>query len=201
MKFLLIAASVAAFLSPTWAKSITDVNTEKSETIKKEENSQKELNMKFISAVAENNVNLVKELVKQGASVDTTDEYDFTPLLFAAYNGNTEIVQILIDHKADLNYGRYGTPLIIAANRGHINIVKLLIKAGADLNKKECVEEHTALMDAAGKGYKEIVQLLVEAGADVNAEGWNSNHTALKLAEKLDHTEIAKILKKAGAKK
>ena len=152
-------------------------------------------------AVKNENKGLVQLLIDHGANVNVQDVHGCTPLFNAAYRGNFEIVQILINHKADPNSGKYGTPLIIAANWGYTEIVELLIKSGANLNKKEAVELHTALMEAAKNGHKKIVQLLIDAGADVNAEGWNKNHTALKLAEVHGYTEIVEILKKAGAKK
>ncbi len=228
MKFLVLAASIAMIFSSVDVKAKIESNV-------KAVGHQLELNEQFINAVSENNIDLAKQLIDQGANVNFVDDYwrrfalnfavksgntalvqllidrganvnvsdihGCTPLFNAAYYGNFEIVQILINNKADLDFGKYGTPLIIAANWGYTEIVKLLIKSGADLNKKESIESHTALMEAAKNGHKKIVQLLIDAGADINAEGWNQNHTALKLAENQGHDEIVEILKKAGAKK
>ncbi len=228
MKFLVLIASISIIFSSVDAKA-------KIESDVKMVNNQSELNEKFIDAVSENNIDLAKKLIDQGANVNFVGDYwgrsainfavksgnkalvqllidhganvnipdvhGCTPLFNAAYYGNFEIVQILINNKSDLDFGKYGTPLIIAANWGYTEIVKLLIKSGADLNKKESIESHTALMEAAKNGHKKIVQLLIAAGADINAEGWNQNHTALKLSENQGHDEIVEILKKAGAKK
>jgi uncharacterized protein len=56
-----------------------------------------------------------------------------TALIVAAQNGNPEVVQALIDAKADVNAkARNGdTPLSKASEKGHQQVVELLKKAGA----------------------------------------------------------------------
>ena len=50
------------------------------------------------------NPDTVKLLLSNGAKVNAIDNHeDWTPLMFAAAEGLTEIVQILLDHKADPN--------------------------------------------------------------------------------------------------
>src|SRR5215218_8474034 len=39
----------------------------------------------------------IKELVAAGAAVDTTDRRGFTPLMWAAAGGQTEMVRVLLD--------------------------------------------------------------------------------------------------------
>ena len=60
----------------------------------------------------------------------------FTPLHFAAQEGHKEIVQLLIDYKADLNakdsFGN--SPLWRAGNKKEIGL--LLVKHGADMHQE-----------------------------------------------------------------
>ncbi|KAJ7179719.1 ankyrin repeat-containing domain protein [Mycena filopes] len=54
----------------------------------------------------------------------------------AAWNGNKEVVQLLIDHGADVNAegGEYGNAVQAAALHGHKEVVQLLIDHRADVN-------------------------------------------------------------------
>lgn len=120
-------------------------------------------------------------------------------LIKTSKSGNTEIVELLLKHRADINAkDKYEkTALMLASERGFIEIVKLLLETGADVNAKDNID-HTALIDASDEGYIEIVKLLIDAGADVNAkteDGW----TALMLASRYGHPDIVKLLLEAGA--
>ena len=61
-----------------------------------------------------------------------------TPLGYAVESGNMEIVQLLVEAKADVNAKDVAeeTPLHYAAQAGKIKLVQFLIEAGADVNAK-----------------------------------------------------------------
>lgn len=106
-----------------------------------------------------------------------------TPLLFAAENGYTDIVKLLINNKADVNSaGMKGieeaTPLCIAAHKGNKDIVKILLDNDADVNVKGTLVYNEDLKNASISrglikpievakrlGYKQILKLLLQAGA------------------------------------
>ncbi len=69
-------------------------------------------------------------------------------MIYAANNGHTEIVKLLITSDADVNIqGYYGiTALIEAADNGYTEIVEMLISEGADVNVQTNFFGSTALI-------------------------------------------------------
>jgi len=65
--------------------------------------------------------------------------YSFTPLMYAAFQGDLKLVKELIENGADLNkkddFFDY-TALMWAASKGHDKMVDYLLKSGADATYK-----------------------------------------------------------------
>lgn len=107
----------------------------------------------LIKAVKNNDFGKVKRITTQ-ENVSFIDENGATPMMWAAFNGNVEILDFLIKNGADARkkgvlsvqrkdkYGKdviisYPSPLNAAAGEGHIEAVKYLIeKAGVSPNEK-----------------------------------------------------------------
>lgn len=125
---------------------------------------------------------------------NTVSSYGFTPLIMATYYGNEEMVDFLIEKKADLDYvSPEGTALMAATVKGNQGIVEKLLKKGAnpDLTNKNGM---TALMYAVQFENKEIIKLLLHYKVDVfkkNSEG----KTAFEYAVTSKNTEIINLLK------
>lgn len=87
-------------------------------------------------ATNEDNLKLTARLIKNGADVDAvrSDKRKITPLLNAAADGYTQIVNLLLDNGANLNQvDTCGTTAIFfAAQFGQLEVVKLLLERGAD---------------------------------------------------------------------
>ncbi len=114
----------------------------------------------------DNDVELVRELIKAGANVNTRCDYNNydkvftynsrhggeTPLMVAARGGSAEIVQMLIDAGADVNAqnekNNNQTALILATREGHAEVVKVLLAAGADKTARLTKEEHKDIFKA-----------------------------------------------------
>jgi len=95
---------------------------------------------------------LVKLLLEQGAKVDilgslfscktlwlSCDDYG-TPLAFAAALGNLECMNILLEHKANINFvsrNDGNTPLHRAAENGQREAIALLLERGARTNQRD----------------------------------------------------------------
>ncbi len=129
----------------------------------------------------------------------------------AAGEGNTELVQLFIAYKVNLELkhpwdGR--TALMDASLYKQKETLKLLIDRGANVNATNCSGQ-TALIWASSHGYNEIAEILVNAGADVNVQD-EDGRTALNRAkralfahteaDKIRYNKIVELLKKNGAK-
>jgi ankyrin repeat protein len=88
-------------------------------------------------AISEHHSAVVEELVRCGADVQARSKMGFTPLMFAAQQGDAVSARILLLAGANPNevMPKTGlTPLIIASAMGHPEAVALLLDNGADPN-------------------------------------------------------------------
>ncbi|KAG7436798.1 Ankyrin repeat domain-containing protein 50 [Fusarium oxysporum f. sp. raphani] len=77
-----------------------------------------------------------RDLAIEGADVNAQgDEYG-NALQAASYNGNREVIQLLLDKGADVNTqgGKYGNALQAVSSKGNRDVVQLLLDKGADVN-------------------------------------------------------------------
>ena len=87
-------------------------------------------------AVAESHPDGVRALLAAGADARASTAAGFTPLLFAARNGDLEMARLLLDAGVDVNHtGVDGTQALpYAIVRGHDDLARLLLDRGADPN-------------------------------------------------------------------
>jgi uncharacterized protein len=166
----------------------------------------------------------VKALLLRGADVNAKEhEHHQTALMWAAAQRHPDVVQLLIDARADirvrsltypqtvvgeqtqragreeLNYTvlRGGaTPLLFTARAGDAESARLLLKAGADPNDAQ-PDGVSALVLAAHSGNGNVAALLLEHGADPDAFG--SGYTALHAAVLRSDLTLVKALLAHGA--
>jgi len=136
----------------------------------------------------------------RGADVNATQGDGTTPLHWAVYKVDRELVAELLDHgaKPDVT-NKYGSsPLAEAAKLGDLELVRQLLDAGANVESPNA-DGQTALMLAARIGSLDVAKLLVERGADVNAkEAWR-DQTALIWAVDNNFPELTQFLIDSGA--
>lgn len=101
--------------------------------------------------------------------VSTKDTYGRTPLFWAATRGHRDIVELLLDHGANINSKDRGkmTALHIAVTGEHKEVVTLLLDRSARLEERAYYGD-TALMRAIQAPSKDLVRLLLERGARVD---------------------------------
>ena len=188
-----------------------------------------ETEQQLISAVLNNDLPKVKELLSAGVNPNTADmrdmesplylaigeksnaECDGTPLWTDYREGQTEMARALLAAGADPNVPStmlLHTPLMEAARTADIELVTTLLQKGADIHAKSCTGM-TALHFAAAEGSPETVKLLLDNGALPNLSTTDLGFlklpespqgvTPLHLAAEAGQTESVKLLLQSGA--
>ncbi|XP_078252093.1 poly [ADP-ribose] polymerase tankyrase-1 [Rhinoraja longicauda] len=139
-----------------------------------------------------------------------------TPLHLAAGYNRVRIVQLLLQHGADVHAKDKGglVPLHNACSYGHYEVTELLLKHGACVNAMD-LWQFTPLHEAASKNRVEVCSLLLSHGADptlVNCHGKSAmdmaptpelkerlayefkGHSLLQAAKEADLTKVKKSL-------
>ena len=122
----------------------------------------------LIDASYSGNIDHVKLSLKLGANVNATEEFDFnrSALYYAAEEGHLEVVKILVQNGADVNFRCLDmyTPLLIAIKYNHFEIAEYLLQNGADPNARG-YNNKTPLHYAAHGGFPKVVETLLKYGA------------------------------------
>lgn len=124
-------------------------------------------------ACASGDLQVVLALLDVGADISRGD-FRTTVLQVAAYRGNCDIIQVLIDHGAELDQKTRGTvtALGIAVEAGSIEAVKKLICLGANMRgiNENSSSQYTLYEKAFSRGKYEIADLLLRQGCFMSAE-------------------------------
>ena len=174
-----------------------------------------------MAAVTEGNLAELRKVLTCGADVDEADPDGVTALMVAAYNGNSEMVRLLLRAKASVtcearrlpnHLGPWDSPncrwyqetscgskagmsaLHIASAKGFLEIVELLVESGAPLDRTPRTVG-TPLAIAARLGHEKIVQLLIDSGSPFNS---NYESDPLNWAIQGGQVEVVKMLIAAG---
>jgi ankyrin repeat protein len=151
----------------------------------------------FVAALARRHFQVAQLLHRNGSSVGPRGFCELTPLMSAACLGDIEMVEVLLNYKADIKaQDIHGcTALHCAAECGLPSapeVVRLLLKRGADINACR-TDLATPLHEAARF---DVVRVLLEHGASVDGKD-DKGQTAFQVAQT---DEIKKLLSKHSAK-
>ena len=155
------------------------------------------VNPYFESAVEDNNVSSVRELLCDGES---PDDYVF---FLAIRRKSNAVLRVLIEAGANLNAvehpkGGGNTPLMRAIESKNMQAFRLLLKAGALINKRGSFE--FPLHVAAEEGSVPFTKACIAAGAKIDTRtGGVGGKTPLMIAAHFGHTNVVRLLLKAGA--
>ncbi|CAN0297608.1 unnamed protein product, partial [Pylaiella littoralis] len=110
---------------------------------------------------------VVRDLLRQGASVSVADSDGYTALHHAVYHKHLAVSKDLIEAGADLEArpGGIDTPLHMAATKGFCQGMVVLMDAGANVNSR-LDDGATPLLFAAKDGRLEGVKILLRANAN-----------------------------------
>ena len=106
-------------------------------------------------AILSESVDMVEELIVNGASVNHANRWGYTPMHTAISSDQLDMIKLLIDHGSNDDEG-----MAIAAKNKNMSIVQFLIE------QKFKFED--AIVYAAENNHLRMVRLLVESGAEVD---------------------------------
>ena len=118
--------------------------------------------------------NVVQTIINHGASVNTTDNKNTSPLMLASKKGNVDVMKVLLRAGADQNIeDENGNSWIHYAVREDCRkVLQSIVDKGADVNGTN-KKNITPLMLASVKGNIDAVNVLLRAGADQTIEDAN----------------------------
>ncbi|XP_058793747.1 serine/threonine-protein phosphatase 6 regulatory ankyrin repeat subunit A-like [Phymastichus coffea] len=147
------------------------------------------------------NVNIMKALLRHGASLDSKNySSKCTPLYLAVEKGHVSMVEELVKAGASVSIPAKceKNPLHLASELGFSEIAKVLLAYKADPNCEIAVTQYTPLFLAVEKGHLAVVESLLEANARVNALAADGK-TPLYVGLEFDRHEIVNVLLEHGA--
>ncbi|WP_197431086.1 ankyrin repeat domain-containing protein [Aliiruegeria sabulilitoris] len=142
-------------------------------------------------AISRGHIEVAEHLIGIGASVDTET------LIRAARNGDTGVLQLLVNAGLDINEGDGSTALMQAAGMGHAEAVKFLIENGAEVSTRD-ETGRTAFFWALQNNHLDIVDILNSAGAEFFTDQVSINLTLLD-ATKSKNTFLMRKALEVGA--
>jgi ankyrin repeat protein len=139
--------------------------------------------------------------------VNAENNEGLTLLGFAAHYGNKDVVQVLLEHGADVNAVSHSKVTYIPSNTAlhaaiagqrNMEVIYLLLANHAQTHLFDS-NGHTSLHTAAFHDDNiELIRLLLEHGANVNAK-IEGGDTAMSVAIKQGNTNVVEFLRQCGA--
>lgn len=152
------------------------------------------------NAIVADDAERVTWLLKRGVDVNERFGEGHTALTNATRFGFTDLIPLLLEHKADVNGTDldHWTPLMYAAWTDDEATIKLFVARGAALEAGDA-DGMTALGIAAQNDKRKALAALLDAGADVNKPVGKGGYTPLMLAAMSGNERVAEQLIRRGA--
>jgi ankyrin repeat protein len=144
---------------------------------------------------------VVQLLLDNGfAEKDQKNDENLTPLMVAATEGWTKVVEILVNTVGVTVEGEdfSRTPLSCAAENGHADVVELLLDSGKASIDHQDELGHSPLWLAAANGHTKIVLLLIKRDANLELKDLEGR-TPLACAVRKQYPDIVRELLDKGA--
>lgn len=135
---------------------------------------------------------------ESGANKYVTREELDVALQHAAYEGMTDVMQVLLKAGADVNAqcGKWGSALQAAAEGGRLNALELLVSCGVNLNSPS--NKAGCVLACIPKSGTECLKFLLDSGVDINMQD-ETLGTALHVATVKEYRENFHLLLERGA--
>lgn len=157
------------------------------------------INGEFVTAVRAGQVQRARDLLAAGAQVDSRDRNGDSALNLAAARGNTEMADMLLAARPDVNLANLAgvTPLMAASYAARPEMVRKFLAAGARIEPIDRMKKNAAIY-AAAQGCVDCLAELLKAGTAVNAR-FDADLTLLMWAAGGGHEAAARLLVEQGA--
>ncbi|CAM9523436.1 unnamed protein product [Scytosiphon promiscuus] len=111
-------------------------------------------------------------LSKGSIDIDRHDHTGWTALMYAARDGHSRVVQLLLNEGASVSAAGATDVLLISSYFGHLPVTKMLMKAGAEIEAATSAGQ-TSLSVAAQGGHSDVMRELIAGGANVDTRRKN----------------------------
>lgn len=141
-----------------------------------------EYNQVITAAVEDGEVDILRRVLRRVNHIERSGRR--SPLYAAAISGREDMVTMLLDHGADVNFidpHASGGTLGAAVAKNSLKLAQMLLEAGANVDLPRSPSQRTPLIDALDFDHAEMAQMLIDHGADINAvtsEGGSALHYA-----------------------
>jgi ankyrin repeat protein len=145
------------------------------------------------------NLDLVKQFIADGVSVNEVSLSGQTPLISALMNQKVSTVEWLLANGADVSQGDTNKlfPIMVPCKINSLELFNMIMVQNPDVNVSDCIG-NTPLIAAARHSTK-MVRALIRGGADVNALNHQGESPLLICVGTEKGLSSAKTLVKAGA--
>ncbi len=157
-------------------------------------------NQKFLAAAAVNNIDAMRELLRDGqANADCRDKQQWTAMHFAAHEGHAEQIAFLAGHRApiDARTNYQWTPLHWAVYQQQLSAAITLLAHNADANAGN-MTGNTPLHLCGFNNNVNMATILLDHRADINRRN-RSGSTPLDYAVHQQAAEMVLFLLNRGA--
>lgn len=153
----------------------------------------------IIDSIEYGNDKLVQTLIKQNFDINVSDDNGWNPLIWAAYLGKNDIINLLITKNSSSEYINSKsksnfTPLMAAVccEKNSKETVELLLNKNANLDLKDDLGM-SALIYAVSCNNSEVVDFLIKKGASINIKDNNGNNALMFYLDNLKDNNLTEI--------
>lgn len=143
---------------------------------KQEQQQNVEINNALITAIKNDNIEKVRELLDSGADVNHITRWGRTPLIIAALEYRLDIINILLENGADINHkdSRDKTAFMYAIEYNKVEVARELLKGDVNINDEN---NKDALIELINRREKyDMIKFLLDNGMVYDFEKYNSSN-------------------------